>query len=249
MTARAMTTQTAVRLPELHSEAFWGRVRAASDLVTWGRGETGFRYTLKARPGPSERFELSNIGPLATAASDRLKPGTAYVRKAALGSLLLHYPVRKFTEAQWVRWADDYHRICAHVPDEVFVDVCNEWLAEVPDHMPSPADLLKRTEVKSAERKLWLANLEAAELALRNWDDEHGGAALDAPKAAGEVWVVFSALKGRLTIKLLASVARRGDLFTAQVVAGNAHYKAGDIVNMRTENVMFLSKTEEADAN
>jgi hypothetical protein len=110
---------------------------------------------------------------IAAAASERLKPGTADVRKTQLGMLLLHYPVRKFSEAQWNIWAESYHKLLAHVPDEVFVDACLKWLAEVPDRMPAPADLVRITNDILLHRRFWLAHCKSAADALANWDEEH----------------------------------------------------------------------------
>jgi len=86
--------------------------------------------------------------------------------------LCLHFPIRQLTDKQWELWANSYHQVLGHVPDEVFVDACTEWLA-TQEKMPTPAGLAKVANDLLNWRKIWITNCNEGPKALARWDDDH----------------------------------------------------------------------------
>lgn len=152
----------------------------------WGYGEKGGRPNLRRQPTDLERQALLACPQLAEAASERLKPGTGHVLRNKLGEMLLVYPVRQMTDAQWGVLAGLYAKVLGDCPDECIADAADRWLADPTKKvLPSPAELAEMAKALKGKREFAAHLCLVAPKALQNWDDDHrpGATVSEAEKA------------------------------------------------------------------
>lgn len=175
MTDNALTVVPKVRpaeLPALPYGEFWPLVARLYELVKSDPHDRT-QWVLQQAPTPADRALIAIAQDVCKEAARRLVPHEPDVLKAELGKLVLHYPTKRLTEAQFTLWADGYHKILAEYPAELLVEVCLEWLANVADRMPTPADLKQHCDRLNYPRKIRAQYAAAAPLALTRWDQEN----------------------------------------------------------------------------
>lgn len=131
------------------------------------------QMVLVRAPTPGDRALIAMANDVCAEAARRLVPHQPDLLKAELGKLVLHYPTKRLTEAQFTLWADGYHEVLAAYPGELLAEVCMEWLATVADRMPTPADLKQQCDRINYPRKIRAQYAAAAPRALARWDQEN----------------------------------------------------------------------------
>lgn len=141
--------------------------------LEYGYGEKGGRAMLKRPPTAAERSTLARGPEYAEAASGRLEPGNGRVLEAALGKMILIFPLRKMSPEAWKVWAGTYSQVLGDCPDECIADAADHWIATKAERMPAPAEFGKLAKALQAKRLHAVDLCRRAPEALKNWDDDH----------------------------------------------------------------------------